>query len=603
VSSKPPKVSPSYSGLLEELMIAGKCRKIYFIDDAHDKSDAKDLFIGSVVQLINDGRLDEVRNINLDGLNLKVEESVLLDTINESWGKISGEIQDKYLFAITDLTGDKTALQDLDISEQLFELSDGGRLIEFMDPNKWKEENEIIYKALKDDEKIVLLMDQNLHQSGGEYGTKKGMNLLEEAKRNGHLKKSFLTLFTYTFSETSRELKERTDLIKEYSDLNIADFFVLTKARKNDKALLIDGIKKAMLNGYFEKIKTATNEILKATYPDLETDIDLLETYDFDDTVLKSSYAEGIWEGNTIFRLANIFMENRVKKLMIDKHYLTTVNSHIRNAKKISDVKITINPKYQPYLDKYKIRFSELYDTSQTLNELSLPIDNGDIFEIELKDRKSEFIIIGQECDLMMRSKIKEEMEIGERKASIAFLFEIIEKKSEKEFDKIKRSQNFLSNQCALKYYDNGDNNYALVDLTKPLLIDLDIIDLIVFNHEGKAEINLKGTQFDPIRYSFSWEKRFQLLKEKWEIEANELDKLYSEMEGVKDDLKTEIINKIVSTIVLPSSRGVKVNYSERYFRFGIKRVRRLKSFAAKYMLDQYTAYLSRFADMHDFAK
>src|SRR5690606_38544004 len=117
-------------------------------------------------------------------------------------------------------------------------------------------------------------------------------------------------LITHLITEVKKELPERDKIVKESDGaLSKNDFFALTKKRINDPEKFCDGIKKTLLNEYCEKIKEEATEIIEEAYKEVLTKLNELDTYDFDHIILRSSYGEGVWEVNTLMRIANNFYD------------------------------------------------------------------------------------------------------------------------------------------------------------------------------------------------------------------------------------------------------------------------------------------------------
>ena len=89
---------------------------------------------------------------------------------------------------------------------------------------------------------------------------------------------------------------------------------------------------------------------------------------------------------------------------MVTTDYIKKVNPPIRKSKKFNDFKFDLPFNQDPYLHRYKLRHVELYADGAEINKLNLPVENGDIFEIYEGKLRGKYILVNQECDLMVRT-------------------------------------------------------------------------------------------------------------------------------------------------------------------------------------------------------
>ena len=151
---------------------------------------------------------------------------------------------------------------------------------------------------------------------------------------------------------------------------------------------------------------------------------------------------------------------------MIDQNYMTSVNPEICAATEVSKVEFKVEDSINPYSERFKLRHKEIYEGGDLINGLRKPIDNGDIFEITEGEKKSKkFILVAQECDLMVRGKD------GNRGARAAVLLQIepltekqlsteIAKKYQKEIKDEKFNNHFFADRFKLEYFEEGKNSF-----------------------------------------------------------------------------------------------------------------------------------------------
>ena len=159
---------------------------------------------------------------------------------------------------------------------------------------------------------------------------------------------------------------------------------------------------------------------------------------------------------------------------MITNNYLASTNPDICAATELSKVEFNIEEYVNPYSERLKLRHQEIYEAGELINSLRKPIDNGDIFTITEGEKKGKkFILVAQECDLMVRG------EDGKRGARIAILLEIetysekkllkeINDKYEKDSKKRKFNNHFFADRYKLDYLNLGLIIRAWSILQKP---------------------------------------------------------------------------------------------------------------------------------------
>lgn len=589
--------------------------KIYFIDDAINLTTTdKATFLGLVQKVLAAGKIADLKKITLqNAIDFNTDEEVLIDHVNAVWDNINPGKQVKYYKHIYTIDGNPEAITDLNVSHHLNEFFNNGKLVS-LTPTQWDEQRDEILNAIPADKKILVLFDQDLKLAPGRFTDQniKGEHLITELIGLPNGEKVIIGLLTHTITSCDEELSERQTICQRVGALTEDKFFVLAKARLEKPEQFGDGIKKTCLNTYCEDIKTQTIGILEVAQAQTIAKLRTFDTYDFDHTVFKSSFGEGVWEPETLLRITDVIFKDEVRKLMIERNYVPLVNTSICAASEISDIPFAIDAKSKTYSEKIKLRHQEIYESESLLNNLRRPIDNGDIFEItggQLKNKK--YILVAQECDLMVRGGTKGDE--GTRGARIAILLPIkilasetllseLKRKYSADIKKGKFTTHFYADKFKLEYFESGTTKVGIVDLSSALSIDLNVLDLIVFNDTGDAVLDLAAPTFDEKFHNFAWRIRYEKISKEFTEEAKALESLYSVLPKIADPtLENEIqekINRLLSFIV---SAGIQINYKDNKFNFGLKRISRLRVPKSKYLLDRYYQHLSREAEPHDF--
>ena len=606
VNATEEQIRTSNANKLGELLGLLNIKEAYYIDD-YNKMDPLPLIITVSKKLFKEQRAEEILAFFASGIQINVpDDDAFGEQIYKVWAEISEDEKEQIANSILSLNNNGLDTYDYVRTKEL-QKSFPNEYLKLINPDEWEETFKQLETTYVNEEKVLLLFDQDLSNAEAvrfKNGTSKGQHLIHSVKKSSIKDNVYCALITHLIADTSQELIERNKIIEDLNKtLSERDFFALAKDRIKTPDLLCDGIKKTLLNGYCEEIKDYSKKIIEDAQANTLKRIVELDTYDFDHTVLRSSYSEGVWEMNTLFRIAGNIYSDEVKSLMIKMNYPKNVNSYIKKAKTISDVRFNIEPETLPYKQKFGLRHQDIYEKGEIINKLHLPLENGDVFSITDGKGKGYYILIAQECDLMMRTNPP-----GFRSTETATLLKI-KNFTRKTLDEIivkfyetnRFDNHFFSNKFKLDYFNNETNDIGLVKFTEAYIVNLDVLDLCVFDSDGKAIVDLSVT-FDIDLVSSAWEHRCLKVFETFKKNADLLDKLIPEVNKLNADVRDKIKKRITTKLGLSEDLGKSDNYSNRKFDFGIKRIMRLKADGAKYLLDRYYKHQSRTAEQHDFA-
>lgn len=457
-------------------------------------------------------------------------------------------------------------------------------------------------------ERVLVLFDLDLAEAGGEFAERTtGVELLIRLMDNDPNNQCVCSIFTHLVKSTAGEIEERRKLILNSSGrLNKSNLFVLAKKRKNDAATFGDGIKKAILNPHYEKVKEHTVNLISTAFDKSKEELKGIDTYEFDHIVLHSSNIEGVWAGETLLRILNILFEKNVKDAFIADKYQALVNPFFEKAIKLAKTSFPSDLREIPEINRHGIRNLELYTPGYILNKSFEPINNGDIFEVQQSGAVQTYVLVAQECDIILRSDGKRN-----RKNDFFTLLKVdFKSKEEIETD----IQNFTrdyglknyyyANKFLLKNYNESDPNIiGVVDFRNELMIYATILDLTSFNEDGTAKFNAANTY--PLQ-SFcqalrNRHKNVELICKKKVDELNQIDQDFQQQNGVS---LGNLLQKFVET-ASPTNPlvGNPYPYMGGAFDFGIRRKSRLKTLWATQLLEKYGYYLSRGADLSDYTE
>lgn len=431
-------------------------------------------------------------------------------------------------------------------------------------------------KYLKEEivNQTIFLFDQDFSKEGGseEEGIKIIQNLQSKEKQ------IWCGLLSHTFT-FKNEYGKWNEYAKKYN-IDKDRFVLIAKDRLTEDQLgFARMLRLTVMNKCCKELKDRVSYIIKETFDESQRKIDELDIYDFEHIVFRSSYEEGIWEPDTLFRLYNIYQKRNARQRAFDDPGLRACTGKIRELSSISISDIDEN-----ISELWEVQRQELYEEGAYINRLHLPIDLGDIFQKTDGNSLKKFILLAQPCNLMVRAdapKGKRAHDFNE-----VVLAEIVNKPG-------KSSDSYYE----LLYLDETSGNSNYVDFRKTHTVLLCILDLCVYDKDGKAKMTIGETCPDSVIPS--WKMRFDLLKKR----VIKIINRYKEY-NVKG------YDKNILKLSLPKSSHYKSGLFEakidlekgkESLSYDCQRIGRLCFPRAGEMLTKYAHHISRYAFEHDF--
>lgn len=378
------------------------------------------------------------------------------------------------------------------VGEHLTELS----------PAAWeKEEGEVLKEAAKSC--CLLLFDQDL--SGADGSATGGMALIKNVLGKDTSGRLICGLLTHTASPNNQhEVWERA---AEDAGVERDRFVLVAKGWLSEDPLVFARMLKLVaLAPLCKQMKEKAGEILQAVNAEAAQGIENLSVFDFDHIVLRGSYTEGIWEADTLFRLHTIFHRPALRAKAYGNQELKDLIGRMR---KVSLIPTDSQGAAVPEQTTWVLQQQEMYETGDHINQLHLPTEVGDIFERTDGQSKKAFILLGQPCDLMVRSQ-------GERAPEISdvLLVEIIPVA-----EIIPRNPEEVGRPLyteTIEYY--GDDRQAKwhVKFRKTHFVDPCVLDMCVFQSDGVSRMDVATACPDGLLPA--WTKRFDVLKKRAEV-------------------------------------------------------------------------------------
>lgn len=491
-----------------------------------------------------------------------------------------------------------------------------GDRIKLMTPDEWVTDKYQIIKDLEEGKRALCLFDFEF-QSGnklipGRNGAELAKLLIDEQDCTERV---VCGIFSHKFTE-----EQEDEFREKYStDYNIEEsrFYTISKRRfAFDPQItgFAEGIKSLLLLPYVEQLKTESLIVLEKSNTKAGDRIKKMTPKTFNQIIQKSSLKEGVWEISTLFRLYGILSKEENYNMISDSAVRQKFNESIKKIREI-DLKDTGYNTTIANSQLTELRNSELYLSGDVINKLHLPLTNGDIFEIKGK----EYILLVQPCNLALRA---EGDNCGKRDYNYDAGMLIPLRQIPK--DKL----NITTEE--VKVAEKSDKFYVAY-FPGFQIVSLDILDLSVFNEDGKASIDFSVTSLINDVIHFPWLKRYEYIHKaslRYETKIIEfitikesITKSINQKRGAlqssdgeqKDQLKQEI--GILQSHLNNTEKNIfeifdlakfkidcsKIYKENRTLDTNIRRVKHYKSPYSDDLLQKFMLYLSRNAFEHDF--
>ena len=344
--------------------------------------------------------------------------------------------------------------------------------LRLMKPSEWVAESDGILAAAETDGLGLVLFDEDLTgDTTRALGVEGGVTLLRQAlEHEGSDRVAFGLLSNhYTIDDEAAEWRR----LGGSPDTSPAGRFIpLSKGRLDQADWFAHGLRLALINASAGQLRSEVVEVVKEAALRASQQIADLTPWDFERIVIESSAKEGAWEVDTLLRLIGI-VERRERRR----------GAHARRASLDSVVAAIRGMPQEPEAirpegagDVRRLRRAELYLADEDVNALRLPIDVGDVFERERGP--SAYILLAPACDLMLRSD-------GRRTLESAPLLQIKTDRGDAASGKRADRTTFYPE---MPYYmEDDDGAYWYLDLLRPVVVDLAVLDLATYRVDGRC--------------------------------------------------------------------------------------------------------------------
>jgi len=582
---------------------------ICYIDDRADVSSLKNEYIGALTAIyISQNKPEELSFVDWTIVPLAKFSA----KITEDWNEFSNEEKKENFLKLSQFNSDSNFIPALMIQDIL------GDKIKLFSPNDWIEDEYNIIKSLKTNERVICLFDIEFEGDAKLEDGRDGLDLAKHLLDSSFNPKCVCGVFSHLFS-----VEDEDDKRYEYASkksLPIKQFYTISKERfafDPKISAFAEGLKNLLLMPYVEKLKEESIKTFKDSFDESIKKIDKISPKTFNQVVQKSSLKEGVWEISTLFRLHGIISKEENFNIISDPNKRKAFNGDINKIREIDLVETGYksNSTNQQLID---IRNKELYFSTDIINGLHLPITNGDLFEIKGKI----YILLVQPCNLALRANGED---CGKRDYGYdnGILIPLIKKDS-------------LNINMEEVKVGETNANYLVAYFPGFQIVSLNILDLAVFNENGKAIIDLNSDALDNDVIHFPWKKRYEYIHKFFLTHENKIDEFNSlddifqssilqkraERKELKSQkkmkefailskemgvLKKHFLNTRSNILDIEDLKKFKIDCSKIYnpktraFDIPIKRIKHYKSPYSDDLLQKFMQYLSRNAFDHDF--
>ena len=365
---------------------------------------------------------------------------------------------------------------------------------------------------------------------------------------------------------------------------------VIAKTRlSDDLSNFVLRLKQTVLSRAFSGLKEKLGKAVKSAQQQAHKRIqDELDIDAFEHIVLNSSATEGAWAPDTLVRIFSIIQEDgTVLRLRGDEE----VHNLAEESRRVCGVQ----PKpalHQTKKKAFELQRAEAYDSGERINQLHLPIDLGDVFEIESSNVRRQFVLLAQPCDLMTR-------EDGWRKDRERDSWQMLPLAPIRK-GRLKRRRSSHRPECfEVLHFDPRNEHRYSAKWAHMLPVPAWILDLAVLNKDGQCQI---GTD-DEISALIipTWRKRSLFLQELASDVVGKYNLIVDEA-GERPEFLHALLRLPLSfsidTAIEPSK-----GHGSAGLRVSMRRTGRMRQPFASAMLSHYAQFLARSAHPHDLTR
>lgn len=580
---------------IEEIVRLRKIKRVVVVDDIIGFEISLPELLGLIKSLSTDKRKaveERVPSIPISSQPF----DVVVESLTQIWKEWESGKKIKVKNQVAQVLGqpkDETTRKDIIVIGIIKDCLPG---VEFREvsPAQWIKEKDELIAQPEDQGAVLCLFDQDLSKCDGftaEGGTS-GIGLLKSLidENHSHIIAGILSHHI----GIENEVEEWNNFAYNHG-LKFNDFLPLSKQRIHSYPSFAEGLKNVSLNQISEKVKNELAEIMHKASEAAHEQIKSLDVFNFNHIIFRSSMDEGVSEIDTLSRIYDIYVANKAPEILADIENPTKLHTLVALARELNNVEIGKEEVLPSPEIRNKLRHMELFEDPELLNPAHSPIQTGDIFLIN----GQQFILLTQPCDLMVRKEGEREINHEPHKL-IGPLILISD-----ELITLNQYRNEREGFGFLQYIETDSSNGKLILFETAIYIKVSIIDLAVFNTDGRCRIDLsEGIPSPPLQLHQSWIARYFLIIDSLNKLKERIDNSIEYIDNIEEKSIQELIWKgLIPKLSIPGLIKPNTIYSQGVFDFGIQRILRLREPEASSMLRAYLSHKAREAKVHDFAQ
>lgn len=508
---------------------------------------------------------------------LPEDKDIVLEEFESWWMSATDEDKRKCIFEIMEVKIDEQSILNC-----LKDIKEKGIDVIFMEPSDFSDEYiERLKSEVNNDSQVLLLMDKEF--KGQQHG---GEALLKKIDDTQFV---HCGLFSGTFAIE--------DEINEWKKRGFsATVYPLSKKRilEEPEEKIIEGLRNILWLNHISKMKRDAIEVFKESVNNACDRFKNIDPASFDSAIIRTSQKEGCWEYLTLNRILMVMLENSIHSEVAEENKFSKIQEDLSLLRESS---FFCSEEYDKTWLK-ELRNSELYTSGAYINKTYSPVVNGDIFLIGAK----KYILLFQPCSLSIREHGKRARDL-----SSAYVIEIrtFTNDTQKEVNK-------NTNDTQTEVKPNTKEKSTLKDIEVPLenpkdlefhyvnlasfqRICLDVVDMVSFNSEGKAIIDVSKVECPIDEKKLLQPNMLKRYKKVVNFGKKLIPILKTYDKGEAKDSAKYFLNSCF--LKLPTLRG------DNMVEFPITRVERYNELLSQVLYSKLMNYMSRIAVPNDFSE
>lgn len=506
-----------------------------------------------------------------DEFDVTVPEEVWRASITERWQELDNTEQ-HLLAARGRKQSGRSDPEDQPDASAIRPLLPADDIVEFLSypPAAWATMEETIVADAQEHPTLVLF-DREMGDRADE-----GLRLSEALFGKDEQGRIFVALLTRTVQK-GEEHEAWTRFTQDFPKLNPERFVVLSKEHLGPHPETFpQAIKTVLMAQPAAVLRAEVRAAITDGAGRADQALESLSPEEFQQMIFGASMQEGVWEPESLLRVFQVLMRREVRTVLYGSVNLRDSAAAVRRLCAVDTPQAPNTPA------AVLTQQEELYDLQEHLNPVHLPLELGDVFETS---SGSQFVLVEQPCDLMVRSDGTRRPELYE-----ALLLPLKREAPKPGLEHLAFELPF--------YYDDGAS--AWVALNRPVNVPIQALDLAVFQVNGVATYTRGAKRPDGLWPA--WDRRFEITMTAFGRLQDAIDGIdaLSRAKHITSSTRKQMIENVLRA---DKASGRKVRGSSENggtIKYDVRRVRRVLPLRARSLLSRYSLHRAR--DAFDFA-